>query len=134
MKKMSYWKFGDNDKEADNLVNLVLIGKKRATSSFYESYKSKNIDLPKTGDKIIIKDSKNRKRCLIVITKAAVKPFGKVSSAFAAKEGEGNRSLTYWRKVHKKFFAKRLRKMKKKFSEDILVVCEEFRVVKIFKQ
>lgn len=131
---MSYWKFGDTKKEADLLANLVISGKKRATSSLYDSYKYRKKPLPRKGIKNIVTDSTNTPRCLIIITKVEVKPFGKVDPTFAAKEGESNRALSYWRKTHKKFFTKRLRKMKKKFSEDILVVCEEFRVVKIFKQ
>lgn len=132
MKRIPSWKFGDTNVEADKLVNLVLMGKKKATSSLYDSYKNKKHSLPKAGDKIIIKDSKNRSRCLIVIDSVKIKPFRKVSKAFASKEGEGNQSLAYWRKVHRKFFTKRLKKMKKEFNENILVVCEGFKTIKIF--
>ncbi len=132
MKRFKSWKFGDTKKQADELVNLIILGKKRATSSLYDSYKRKKQNLPKIGDKTIIKDSRNKNKCLIVITSVKVKPFKKVSAAFARKEGEGNCSLAHWRRVHKKFFIKRLIKRKGKFNENILVVCEEFRVLKVF--
>ena len=132
MKKISSWQFGDTKKEADKLLNLVLSGKKRATSSLYDSYKRKKISLPKVGEKSIIKDSKNIPRCLIITTRVSIKSFGKITTSFASKEGEGNRSLNYWRKVHKKFFQKRLKKRGLEFNEDILVVCEEFKVTKKF--
>ncbi len=132
MKKIPSWQFGDTKKEADYLQGLVISGKKTATSSLYESYLDKKMPLPKVGDKNVILDSKGRKRCSIITTKASHKPFSKVSAAFAFKEGEGDRSLAYWRKAHKKFFEKRLEKMKRKFDENTLIVCEEFKVLKIF--
>jgi uncharacterized protein YhfF len=133
MKKINSWKFGDTPKEANNLLDLVLSGKKKATSSLYEFYIRKKVALPYKGNKNIITDSKNIPRCLIITTKVEIKPFEKITAKFAAKEGEGDKSLHYWKKVHKKFFTKRLRKMNKEFSEDILVVCEEFKVIKVFQ-
>lgn len=132
MNKINSWQFGDNKKEADYLLNLVISGKKRATSSLYDSYIYKKRPLPKIGEKSIVKDSKNRDRCLIIITKVKIKPFGKFTEEFAFKEGEGDQSITYWRKVHKKFFIKRLKKMRKEFDKNTLVVCEEFKVLKKF--
>ncbi len=132
MKKINSWQFGDTKKEADYLLNLVLTRKKKATSSLYDSYIKRKQSFPKIGDKSMVKDSKNIPRCLIAITNVKVKHFGKISAAFARKEGEGDQSLEYWRKTHKRFFMKRLNKMKKKFNENILVVCEEFKVIKIF--
>ena len=132
MRRISSWKFGDTRKEADELVGLVILGKKRATSSLYDSHINKKEALPKIGEKSIIKDSRNRDKCLIVNTGVRVVSFEKVSKTFAFKEGEGDRSLKHWREVHKRFFNRRLRKMKKKFNERILVVCQEFKVLKVF--
>ena len=47
----------------------------------------------------------------------------------AFKEGEGDRSLEYWREVHKKFFRECLEEYGLEFSENMKVVCEEFEVV-----
>lgn len=126
MKKFPSLRFGNTKKEADYLANLILAGKKKATSSLYESYKAKNKFLPKKGNKVIVKDSKGKEKCIIQITKVSTRPFNKITKAFAKKEGEGNLSLSYWKKTHKKFFAKRLKRLNKKFDEKILVVCEEF--------
>jgi len=38
-------------------------------------------------------------------------------------------SLEYWRRVHKEFFGEELKENNIEFSEDMLVVCEEFEVV-----
>lgn len=131
MKKTIILKFGNTKKEADSLVKLVISGKKTATSSRYDS--SKKL-LPKVDARSIITDSNNMPRCLIITTKVKVIPFKKVNKEFAKKEGEGDRSLKYWRTAHKEFFAKQLKKIKKNFNEDILIVCEEFKVLKTFKK
>ena len=47
----------------------------------------------------------------------------------AFKEGEEDRSLEYWREVHKKFFRECLEEYELEFSENMKVVCEEFVVV-----
>ena len=43
-------------------------------------------------------------------------------------EGEGDKSLDYWRKVHIKFFEE---EFGDKFNEDMEVLCEEFELVEI---
>lgn len=133
MKKVKSWKFGNTKKEADYLLKLVISKKKKATSSLYFLYKNKPLSLPKAGDKNIITDSKGQNKCLIKITKVTIKPFSKINSKFAYKEGEGNKTLDYWKRTHKKFFIKTLKKLNKPFNEDILIVCEEFKVLKIIK-
>lgn len=47
----------------------------------------------------------------------------------AYHEGEGDRSLSYWREVHEKFFKSEYAQMGKQFHEKIPCVCEVFKVV-----
>lgn len=131
MKKIGRFSFGDTRKESDDLLRLVINGAKTATSSLYESYKQKNIPLPKKGEKSIVADYGGREKCLIKITNVRIKPFGKISESFAKKEGEGDKSLEYWKKTHEKFFEKRLKKYRKKLDKKTLIVCQEFKVIKI---
>ena len=44
-------------------------------------------------------------------------------------EGEGNRSLEYWRQVHEEFFTEELKTIQQKFDTKMELVCEEFEVV-----
>ena len=44
-------------------------------------------------------------------------------------EGEGDRTLAYWQKLHEDLFSKWLEEVGLHFSQDSLVVLEEFRVV-----
>ena len=56
-------------------------------------------------------------------------PFDRVSEEQAFREGEGDRSLEYWRRVHEDFFRRELAGAGLAFSPDMPVVCEEFEVV-----
>lgn len=120
------WAFGA---DADLLAELVLKGKKTATASVYPLYALENEPLPKVGDYNVILNSKDEAVCIIRITKVYVIPFDDVTKEHAYKEGEGDRSLAYWKKVHKEFFTKYLNEVNLEFSFEIKVVCEEFEVV-----
>ena len=83
----------------------------------------------KKGTFDIILDSQNQAVCIIEITKVSVEPFNQVSADHAFKEGEGDKSLAYWRKMHEDFFTEWLREAGLTFTPDSKVVLEEFRKV-----
>ena len=56
-------------------------------------------------------------------------PFCQVSADHAFKEGEGDKSLTYWQQVHQAFFTECLAEAGLEFSQESGVVLEEFRKV-----
>lgn len=120
------WAFGVS---ADDLANLVVRGEKTATSSAYELYKLENEPLPQAGTFDVILDSQDRAVCIIEITKVSVLPFNQVSSEHAFKEGEGDKSLAYWQRVHQEFFTECLAEAGLEFSSETGVVLEEFRKV-----
>ena len=95
------WAFGD---DADMLAELVRYGIKTGTSSAYPLYEVDNEPLPEASGYSVILDSKDEAVCIIENTKVYVVPFCEVSEEHAYKEGEGDRSLAYWRKVHEAFF------------------------------
>ena len=53
-------------------------------------------------------------------------PFRAVTAEHAFREGEGDRSLAHWRRVHEAFFRKEMASVGMAFDEDMVVVCEEF--------
>lgn len=120
------WSFGA---EADELANLVLQGQKTATASAYDLYQIGGEELPQVGTFDVILDGQDQAVCIIEITKVDVVPFKQVSAEHAYKEGEGDRSLTYWRQVHEKLFTEWLVAEELPFTEDTGVVLEEFRLV-----
>lgn len=120
------WAFGA---DADGLAELVLKGIKTGTASAYPLYEAENEPLPKVGDYSVILDSKGKGVCIIKTTKVYIVPFREVNEEHARKEGEGDGSLEYWRKVHHEFFKKEMSESGKIFDEDMSVVCEEFELV-----
>ena len=124
------WAFGDNP---DKLLKLVLEGRKTATASLNYWYKEKGERRPEPGDYSVILDSKGDAYCVIQTVKVYIKPFKEVSAEHAFKEGEGDLSLAYWRKVHEEFFRDELKDEELKFSEDLEVVLEEFELKYILK-
>ena len=120
------WEFGDSP---DELAELVKKGIKTATSSAYDIYALEGEPLPKEGEYSVILDSRGDAVCVIKTTRVYVTPFDEVGEEHAYKEGEGDKSLSYWRKVHERFFSEELLQAKMNFNQKIQVVCEEFEVV-----
>lgn len=121
------WAFGINP---DELAKLILDGIKTGTASAYPLYVQEKQDLPKAGDYSVILDSQDNAVCIIQTTKVLLVPFDEVDESHANKEGEGDRSLRYWRDVHEKFFKTELEAVGLKFNHRMKVVCEEF--IKVF--
>ena len=81
------WGFGSSPEQATELGLLVRDGPKRATASLASSY-AEDEPMPSPGDLGV-----------------EVRAFGEVDEEFAWTEGEGDRSLAYWREAHIRFFA-----------------------------
>ena len=102
------WSFGD---DPDDLAELVCAGIKTATSSLYDLYEQEPDEtVPKAGDTSIILNGSGEAVCVIRNTKVYQIRFCDVSPEHACKEGEGDRSLAYWRKVHADFFGNEARR------------------------
>ena len=117
------WAFGG---APDALAELVLNGIKTATASAYPLYEQEQEPLPKAGDYSVILNTKGEAVCIIRTTKVYVVPFREVSADHAFREGEDDRSLESWRKVHRDFFTREMNDEGLSFVEDMPVVCEEF--------
>ena len=120
------WAFGG---APDKLAELVSRGIKTATCSAAALYEHEDEELPKVGDHSVILNSDGQAVCIIRTTKVYVTAFDQVSERHAYLEGEGDRSLAYWREVHKEFFTEELKTIHQEFDESIQLVCEEFEVV-----
>ncbi|MBQ1899941.1 MAG: ASCH domain-containing protein [Erysipelotrichaceae bacterium] len=117
------WKFGE---ACDELSDLVKRGIKTATSSSYLNYLAKEEKVPQAGDHSVILNSNDEAVCIIETIRVDILPFKDVDAAFAYLEGENDRSLEDWRRVHQAFFTKELKRIHREFDEDIPVVCEVF--------
>lgn len=115
--------------EPDLLADLVFKGEKTATASAYDLYALEGEFLPQEGTFDIILDSQNQAVCIVEITRVSVQPFNQVSAQHAFNEGEGDKSLAYWRQVHEDCFAEWMREAGLTFTHESKVVLEEFRKV-----
>ena len=120
------WCYGD---APDELAELTRKGIKTATASAYPIYELEGEALPEDGAYSVILWADESAACIIRTEKVYVVPFREVSAEQAYREGEGDRSLAYWRDVHERFFRAELENTGLTFTEDMGVVCEEFKMV-----
>lgn len=119
-KKLKTWHFGTKN---DELVELVLCGKKTATTSIYDGSEDE-ID----SESILIYENE-KQACITKIRKNVVCKFNEVEWDIAKLEGENN-NLDEWKEEHYNFF----KSIDDNFTEDTLVLVEIFEVTKNLKQ
>jgi uncharacterized protein YhfF len=124
------WSFGDTPEMANELGQLVLDGIKTGTASLAWEYNVDNDPLPRAGEYSIVLDGEGDPLCIIETTRVYIEPFNLVDEEQAYAEGEGDRSLAYWREAHWDYFTRRCEVLGREPSEHMPVVCERFRVVK----
>ncbi len=120
------WAFGG---APDKLAGLVVKGIKTATCSALALYEAEGEEIPKEGDYSVILNADGDAVCIIQTTKIYLSSFNDVTADHAFKEGEGDRSLDYWRRVHEEFFTEELAEINRSFDENMMLICEEFKVV-----
>lgn len=120
------WAYGD---DPDVLAELTRTGVKTATASAGVWYEGGEEPMPKAGEYSVVLDSREEAVCVIRTTRVYTVPFNQVSAGQAWREGEGDRSLDYWRRVHEDFFRAELEGAGLEFSPSMPVVCEEFEMV-----
>jgi uncharacterized protein YhfF len=98
------WGFGSSPEMATELGLLVRDGPKRATAGLRSGYDGEE-PMPAAGDLGVILDGDGRPLCVIRTTAVEVRAFGDVDEEFAWTEGEGDRTLAWWRDAHLSFFA-----------------------------
>src|SRR5206468_2949865 len=83
---------------ATELGLLVRDGPKRATASLRSAYEDGE-PIPRAGELSVILDGDGDPLCVIRTTHVEIRRFADVDEEFAWAEGEGDRSLAYWRRA-----------------------------------
>jgi len=111
--------FGDSPQLADELAELVLAGKKRATCWAAG-------EGPKTqvGKQWVVLDGGGVPLAVIETVELTQRRFDEVDEAFAFDEGEDDRTLASWRRAHQNYFRRQ-----GTFAPDMPLWCERFRLV-----
>jgi uncharacterized protein YhfF len=125
IEKYDAWPFGDTPELADELAELVIHGPKRATAGLLAASEADGDAVPVEGGYSVVTDGAGKPVCVIRTSKVVVQRLGDIDAAFAWDEGEGDRSLAYWRAAHHDFFGR----SGITYDEDSPVVCERFALV-----
>ena len=123
------WHFGDGERLARELADLVLHGPKRATAGLLWDAELDPTMMPEPGGYSLVTDHAGAPLLIIQTTGVEVRPYGKVDADFAAAEGEGDGSLEYWRDAHWAYFSRRCAALGRAPSEDMPVILERFSLI-----
>ncbi|MEU2203756.1 ASCH domain-containing protein [Microbacterium oleivorans] len=121
--------FGDSPRLADQLLDAVLNGPKRATSELVAEFFEHGDQLPRIGSHWIACDGTGAPRIIIRSTELRVGAFASADAAFAFDEGEDDRSLESWQREHRRYFTRVAAARGAEWSEDDEIVFERFAVV-----
>ena len=118
-RSLEQFSFGDSPRLAQELAELVLVGKKRATCWAAS-------EGPKTqvGKRWVVLGGSGIPVAVIETVELTKRRFDEVDGAFADDEGEDDRTLTSWRRAHQTYFGRQ-----GTFAPDMLLYCERFRLV-----
>ena len=124
------WFGGDDKALATKLGNLVLHGTKRATTTLKRDFDTgKEPVFPSSGDLWLLVDGNGSPLGVIETMRVDVRRYGDVDAQFAWDEGEGDRTLAYWRTAHDSYFGRQAAQEGFVFSNDNLVVLEWLRLI-----
>jgi uncharacterized protein YhfF len=126
---VSAWSFGDNPELADELLELVLTGKKTGTATLVIELEKEGDKMPEIGDYNIILDGKGKPSAIIRTISVKIKPFNQVEEEYAYSEGEDDRTLESWKREHWKYWTRKSQKLGFTMKEGLLVICENFELV-----
>ena len=119
------WAFGDSPELADELVTLVVQGKKIASCGSLNAFEQED-ESPSIGGYSIILSGEGQPVCVIRTLALRLVQFSEVTEAQASKEGEGDLSLDYWRAAHQAFFER-----EGTYAENMELVFEEFQLIEV---
>ena len=120
--------FGDTVELADELVDLVLHGPKRATAGSVVESEAGGDAIAVVDDRWIACDGAGRPRAVLRTTEVRIGPLSSVDDAFAWDEGEGDRTRADWLRGHTAYFARALPRIGEVFHDEIEVAFERFDV------
>jgi uncharacterized protein YhfF len=121
--------FGDSARLADDLLHEVTHGAKRATSELASAFAADGDPLPRIGSHWIACDSSGTPRVILRSVEFRLGTFDSVDESFAWDEGEDDRTLTSWKREHRRYWTRTCAARGTVWSESDEIVFERFRVV-----
>ncbi|MGI8542184.1 MAG: ASCH domain-containing protein [Aridibacter sp.] len=130
-----FWYFHYHSEGAKRLADLVVSGKKKATTDLAEWNEAEDAEGAIVGGYNVITDFDGNPQCVVQMTEIRVMPFSEVDAQFAFDEGEGDQTLEYWRNAHRKYFTESLElgfdsfESGVEFDESTPVACKRFKLL-----
>lgn len=121
--------FCADEYNANVCADLILRGEKGASCSLNVWYSEQGEILPKVGHLQVVTNWDGAPVCIIEVTSVTKCKYNEVTAEFAALEGEGDKTLEWWKNAHWNFFSKECEELNIAPSEDMLLVLEQFKTV-----
>lgn len=121
--------FCSDEENANICANLIRTGVKTATCSMKHWYENGLEPMPSVGHLQVVTDWYGNPTSIIEIIDVSECRFSEVTEEFAKAEGEGDKSLKWWRKAHWDYFTKECNELGIEPSENLPLVLERFKVV-----
>lgn len=121
--------FGDSPRLADELLEHVLSGRKRATSELVAAFVYRGDSVPRIGSHWIACDGQGEPRIVIRSVELRIGDFASADASFARDEGEDDLSLESWQREHRRYWTRTCAAEGREWSEEEEIVFERFRVV-----
>ena len=121
--------FGYRPEHAQEISPLVLNGTKTATGSLKWKIEAESRPLPQLGDLSVVTNGHDDPVCIIETVDVQTIPYDEVGEDFAYEGGEGDRSLTNWRRMYWNYIVHECARIGRAPSEKEPLVMERFQVV-----
>ena len=118
--------FGNTPEIADDRAKRVIAGTKTTTCAPLSDYHATGEALPQVGHHIIVLDGQGKPAAAIEITEITVQRYDAIDAQFAI--AEGYHDLAEWHTNHTTRY-----EQSGGFSADMLLVCQWFRVIEVFR-
>ena len=130
IENLEKWHFELTEDACNSLLDLVLKGQKRATSSSLAAFELGGETMPKEGELSVITDWGGNPRCVVRTKKLHILPYEEITYDLAKLEGE-DETLDSWKRSHERFFTREGEMLGYHFSPQMPVVFEEFEAVEV---
>ena len=123
------WALGDSPELSDELLGLVLAGRKVAAAGSLWEDRARGWHTPRPGDRTVILDGAGAPGALIEAVRVEIVPFDEVPDAFARSEGEGFAGHADWAEAHWRYYTRRSVDLPFEPTRRMPIVCHTFRLL-----
>jgi uncharacterized protein YhfF len=123
--------YGDSEALSEELLALIRSGRKRAGTGLLWSHEHENDPPAKPGDIEVVVNHEGKPSVVTRILSVTTVPYSEVTAEYAAIEGEGDGSLSYWQEAHWSYFSRECQRIGREPSQSMPVVCCVFEVVNV---